>query len=170
MPTPAPTNNVGGLAPRDAYENVVAADFAPGVGEFAQVGGATGIDAQGRQFINQAPPLPANPWVASADGASAGAAVSVNSPANAGLTSYLVGFVVTSTHPAANVAAVAAVTGTLGSPLHFQFVESATIGGLLPFNPGNAVPASGQNQAITVSVPTAASGGTVSIVAYGYQQ
>lgn len=108
----------------------------------------------------------------SATGAAAGAVSCALTPA-AGRLAWIQGFHITSTNPASSLTGAVTVTGVNtvnGVPLTYQLVESATFGGeLLIFFPGDGLSASAVGQAITVSVPAIATGGVVSIVAFGYQ-
>ncbi len=97
----------------------------------------------------------------------AGATAVATLPAVAGKRNYLLGFVITSTNPAAAVNGVVTVTG-LGTTLSFQFVESTTLGGKLVVQFSKPLPASALNTAIAVTLPAIATGGLGAVAAWGY--
>lgn len=105
--------------------------------------------------------------------AAAAQALTVSLPGAAGLTTYITGFQVTTTNPAATVNGVVTVTGLTanggGGTLSYQLVESATLGGTLNVTFANPIPANGVNAAINVVVPAIASGGAVAVNVQGYQ-
>ena len=107
----------------------------------------------------------------SATGLAAAANV-VSLPAVVGQIAYITGFTVTSGNPAATVSGVVTVTGLTtangGGTLNYQFVESATLGGQLTKTFSNPIPASGANQAITVTCPAITSGAVTAVEVEGY--
>lgn len=108
--------------------------------------------------------------VASATGAAA-AAVSATLAAAANLTTYICGFQVTSTNPAATVSGLVTVTGLVGgATLSYEFVESNTFGGELLVQFANPIPANAVNTAIVVNCAAITSGGAVAIAVQGFQQ
>ena len=89
----------------------------------------------------------------------------------AALTTYITGFQVTSTNPAATVSGLVTVTGLVGGvTLNYEFVESATFGGELLVQFANPIPANAQNTAIVVTCPAITSGGAVAVSVQGFQQ
>ena len=125
--------------------------------------------ASGSQQQSIAPyPSTAIPESASGTGAAAATAVATLA-ASVGRTTYLSGFCVTATSPAAVETGVVAVTGTITGALDYQFVETVTAGGQLcvPFNP--PVPASGTDVPIVVTLPAIPSGAAGAVAAYGFQ-
>lgn len=100
----------------------------------------------------------------------AAAAVSATLPGAAGKTTYIRGLVVSATNPAAPVSGVVTVANLIGGTMSFQFVESATAGGLLIISFGNSgLAANAQNIGIIVSLPAIASGGAGAVAAWGVQ-
>lgn len=105
----------------------------------------------------------------SATGAAA-AAVAATLPGAAGKTTYIRGFCVSTTNPAAAVSGIVTVTGLIGGTLSFEIVESVAQGGLLPISFGNAgLAASAQNTPIVVNLPAIAGGGAGAVAAWGVQ-
>jgi hypothetical protein len=102
--------------------------------------------------------------------AAAAAALSVALPAVAGKVNYLQGFTLTSGAPAATVVGLLGITGVNGAPLNFQFVESATVGGLLRVEFADPLPATAANLAITVALPAVAGGAVTALVLEGSVQ
>jgi len=107
--------------------------------------------------------------VAASNTGSAGAALTVTLLGVPGATTYISGFIISAANPAANQTGVVTVQGTLGGTMNFQLVESTTFGGLIVVVFPFPVPASGQNVAITVNIPTIGSGAVTAIAAYGFQ-
>lgn len=129
----------------------------------------------GPTTVNFGTPLPISEEVAGSQvNASnvgvAAAAVSATLPGVGGKTTYIRGFVVSTTNPAAAVSGLVTVTGLVGGPLNFELVESVAQGGLLPINFGNSgLAASGQNTAIVVNLAAIAGGGAGAVSAWGVQ-
>lgn len=105
--------------------------------------------------------------------AAAAQALTVSLPGAAGLTTYITGFQVTTTNPAATVSGLVTVTGLTttgsGGTLSYELVESSTLGGVLNVTFSNPIPASAVNSPINVVVPAITSGGAVAISVQGYQ-
>lgn len=103
----------------------------------------------------------------------AAAAISAVLPGVAGSTTYLTGFEVTGTGATAASVIVVTVTGILGGTK--SYIIAIPAGVTTPITPlqvefSRPIPASGPNQAITVSVPSFGAGNTnEAVTAHGYQ-
>jgi hypothetical protein len=139
----------------------------PNTGTTASVNTDTGLTVHCANCYSGALPFGATPISASNTGAAA-AAVSATLPAVAGKTTYLTGFCVTSTNPAAAENGLVAVTGTI-STLDFEFVEGVSLGGQLCPPLPKPIPASAADTPIVVTLPAITSGGAGAVTAYGFQ-
>lgn len=117
-------------------------------------------------------PLGATP-IAASSGNQTNATAAATLPGAAGKTTYLTAFHATGSGSTLGLCVSVTVTGVVGGPLTYTY--SFPIGILLgaaplivPFDP--PLPASAQNQAITVSMPAGGLGNTnASVVATGFQ-
>lgn len=86
---------------------------------------------------------------------------------------YITGFSVTSTNPAATVSGLVTVTGLAandsGGTLDYEFVESSQFGGNLNIVFPDPIPAASVNTDIVVSCPAITSGGAVAVSVYGFK-
>lgn len=104
---------------------------------------------------------------ASATG-SAAASVAATLTGAAGKTTYITGFSVTATNPAAAVNGIVTVAGVLGGTLSYQFVEPSTTGAQLIVNFTTPLPSSALNTNIVVTLPAITSGGAGAVTAHGF--
>lgn len=105
-------------------------------------------------------------------GSVANAVAAATLPGVAGRTTYITGFEVTASGATAALAVTVTVTGP-GSTMGYTFVfpagAAAQATPLIVAFP-RAIPANGQNTAITVSLPAGGAGNTnATVVAHGYQ-
>jgi hypothetical protein len=96
-------------------------------------------------------------------------AFSVILPAVTGRTTYLCGFIVSSAGTTTGLAAAGTITGTISGTLNFTYAFVSSGQGLLGMSLPNCIPASGQNQTITISVPAGSTGTVASLFAWGFQ-
>lgn len=116
-----------------------------------------------------ATPISGGTEVASSATALAAAQCQTSLPATPGVINYLTKFTATAAAVAAVVSGVLTVTGVVGAPLNYQFVETVSAGGALDiwFNP--PIPATDVNIAITVTIPAIVGGAATALTVTGWQ-
>lgn len=144
--------------------------YNPGItAETLDEGGATINDGAGHVYSAPAPSIPQTPIAVSG---TAGAAL-INAqtlPGVAGKTTWIRGFTVTTTNPAAAVSGVVTVTGLLAGTLSYEVVEAVATGLLLDIRFPDPLPASAVNTGIVVTLPAITSGAASAVSAYGFQR
>lgn len=117
-------------------------------------------------------PIGATPITASSGNVAAGNAIATL-PGAAGRTTYITGFELTAAGATAALVVVVTVTGTASGTLSYIFVfpAGATVAAQpLTVTFPKPIPASGQNTAIVVTLPSGGAGNTnAAAVAHGYQ-
>lgn len=99
-----------------------------------------------------------------------GVAYNTALPATPGVTNFITHFSITAAQVSTVVTGQVQLTGVIDGPYYYYFCETVTAGGYLDmwFNP--PLPATGQNVAITVVMPTISGGSTSAVVIQGWQQ
>ena len=136
----------------------------PTVTPTPQITPASPLYGTARPMISVAPPAMQS---ASATG-SAGAAVTLELPAMAGMTTQLYGFDLTCTNPTAVESGALTITGAAGQTLNYEVVEASATGANLDrhFAP---LPAASSGSIITISLAAISGGGSCAINAeYGF--
>lgn len=107
--------------------------------------------------------------IANSATAGAGAQCQATLAGAVGVVNYLTKFTATSAAVAAVCSGVLQVTGVVGGPLNYQFVETVSAGGCLDiwFNP--PMPATADNIAITVTIPAIGGGAATALTVTGWQ-
>jgi|SRR6185312_4072436 len=111
---------------------------------------------------------PGTPVAASAT-AGSGAQCQVTLPAAAGMTTYIATMLITGDAVASVVSTAVTIDGVIGGPLNYRLVETVSAGSCIAKTFIPALPASAQNQAITVTVASVGGGGTIAVEATGWQ-
>jgi hypothetical protein len=86
-----------------------------------------------------------------------------------GTTNYICGFVITSGGSSAASVVTATAAGTVSGTLSFAYVFPSSGQGILGVAFPQCIAATGQNTAITVSVPAGGTGTTAALSVWGYQ-
>ena len=84
-------------------------------------------------------------------------------------TNYICGFVITSGGSSAASVVTATATGTISGTLNFSYVFPSSGQGILGVAFPQCIAATGQDTAITVSVPAGGTGTSASLSVWGYQ-
>lgn len=112
--------------------------------------------------------------ITSASGNVAAGVATATLPGVAGKTTYITGFELTGAGATVGVVVLLTVTGTISGTLTYAVpVPAGVLAGITPLivEFPQPIPASGQNTAIVVSVPSFGAGNTnAAIVAHGFQQ
>ena len=87
----------------------------------------------------------------------------------AGTTNYICGFVITSGGSGTASVVNATATGTISGTLNFAYVFPSSGQGILGVAFPQCIAATGQDTAITVSVPAGGTGTTAALSVWGYQ-
>ena len=114
-------------------------------------------------WVNASIAVPPGVAVLPSATATAGTAISATVPAVAGQTNWLLGFTLSSGAPATTATGLVTITGLQGGTLQFQFTQSSVLGGLLQIFLPAALPASGINVPIVVSLGTVAGGAVTAL-------
>lgn len=100
----------------------------------------------------------------------AGAATSVATPASAGLTTYITDVTIALGAVAATVVTTLTISNALGAGVSLRINETVGATVFVYLHYADGLPANAVNTAMTVAIAVIASGGTVDIDVYGFQQ